>query len=65
MSDEALLDAAAVGKRLGMSKHAIYKMAAAKIIPYVMCGVKLTGRRFDLAEVKAALRVPASHEVSK
>jgi excisionase family DNA binding protein len=65
MSDDVLLNAAALAARLGLTKSSVYRLAAARKIPTYMAGAKLTGRRFDLAEVKAALRLPASHEVSK
>jgi excisionase family DNA binding protein len=57
MNDEVLLDATAIGAKLGMTKHSIYRMAASGAIPAYKAGAKLSGRRFSLAEVKEALRI--------
>lgn len=57
MSDDVLLDAATIGAKVGMGKSSIYRLAALGRIPSYGAGAKLTGRRFDLAEVRAALRV--------
>ncbi|MEP6959249.1 MAG: hypothetical protein ABI980_11015 [Nitrospirota bacterium] len=65
MDDGTLLDAAAVAFRLGMAKSSIYRMSAAGIIPSYACGPKLSGRRFDIGEVKAALKALAQKTVSK
>jgi excisionase family DNA binding protein len=53
----ALLDATEIAGRLGMAKSSIYSLAASGQIPCYRAGKKLRGRRFDLAEVRAALRV--------
>ena len=52
-----LMDATEIAGRLGMAKSSIYALCASGTIPAYKCGKKLRGRRFDLAEVKAALRV--------
>jgi hypothetical protein len=57
MTDGALMDATEISVRLGMAKSSIYSLAARGAIPCYGAGKKLRGRRFDLAEVKAALRV--------
>jgi excisionase family DNA binding protein len=64
-NDEVLLTAAAIGERLGLSKHSVYKMAAAGKIPTYACGAKLSARRFDLAEVLAALKVPVKPDAAE
>ena len=64
MEEGVLVDASVVAMRLGMAKTSIYRMAAAGLIPSYAAGPRLTGRRFDLAEVKAALRALAQKAVS-
>lgn len=65
MDSERLVNAATVAAKLGQAKTSIYRMAAAGIIPSYACGPKLSGRRFDLAEVKAELRALAQKAVTK
>ncbi len=56
METHSLVDAAVVAARLGMAKSSIYRLARAGLIPSYAAGLRLSGRRFDLAEVKAALK---------
>ncbi len=56
METHSLVDAAVVAARLGMAKSSIYRLAQAGLIPSYAAGPRLHGRRFDLAEVKAALK---------
>ncbi len=51
-----LVDAATVAAQLGQAKSSIYLLARAGRIPSYAAGPRLRGRRFDLAEVKAALK---------
>ena len=60
-----LIDAATIAARLGMAKSSVYRMAASGAISSYACGPKLSGRRFDLAEVKAELRALAQKAVTK
>ena len=60
MTEGALMDATEISVRLGMAKSSIYSLASSGHIPCYRAGKKLRGRRFDLAEVKAALRVSAN-----
>lgn len=57
MTDSVLMDAGEIAVRLGMAKSSIYSLCASGKIPAYKAGKLLRGRRFDLNEVKAALRV--------
>lgn len=57
MNDSVLMDAGEIAVRLGMAKSSIYSLCASGAIPAYKAGKLLRGRRFDLNEVKAALRV--------
>lgn len=63
METNILVDAATVAAHLGQAKSSIYRLAQAGIIPSFAAGPRLRGRRFDLAEVRAALRVLAQQAV--
>ena len=60
-----LIDATELAKQLGQAKSSIYRLRKRGIIPAYSAGPNLRGLRFDLAEVRDALRRPASLEVSK
>ena len=57
MTDSVLMDEGEIAVRLGMAKSSIYSLCASGKIPAYKAGKLLRGRRFDLNEVKAALRV--------
>ena len=59
MENDALVDAETVAEKLGQAKSSIYRLAKAGAIPSYAAGPRLRGRRFDIAEVRAALRMPA------
>lgn len=63
--DNTLVDAATVAAKLGQAKSSIYRMAQAGLIPSYAAGPRLRGRRFDLAEVRAALKELAQKSVTK
>jgi len=63
MDSDTLVDAATVAVKLGQAKSSIYRLAQAGLIPSYAAGPRLTGRRFDLAEVRAALKVLAQQTV--
>jgi hypothetical protein len=63
VSPEALVDAATVAAHLGQAKSSIYRLAQRGIIPSFAAGPRLRGRRFDLAEVRAALKALAQRAV--
>jgi len=65
MNTEALVDAATVAAHLGQAKSSIYRPAQAGLIPSYAAGPRLRGRRFDLAEVRAALKALAQQTVTK
>ena len=54
--DATLVDAAAVAAHLGQAKSSIYRLAQAGLIPSYAAGPRLRGRRFDLSEVRTALK---------
>ena len=60
----SLIDAAELAKHLGQAKSSIYRLHKRGVIPAYAAGPNLRGLRFDLNEVKEALRRPArtSHE---
>ncbi|MEX5215308.1 MAG: hypothetical protein NW703_14225 [Nitrospiraceae bacterium] len=62
--DTALVDAATVAAKLGQAKSSIYRLAQAGLIPSYAAGPRLRGRRFDVGEVKAALRALAQQSVA-
>ena len=66
---EALVTARVVSKAMGMAQGQVYRLAKRGIhnggIPSYQVGEKRGGVRFDLREVREALRRSTSHEVSK
>ena len=65
MDTDTLVDATTVAAHLGQAKSSIYRMAKLGLIPSYAAGPRLRGRRFDLAEVRAALRALAQQTVTK
>ncbi|MEO7861377.1 MAG: helix-turn-helix domain-containing protein [Nitrospirales bacterium] len=65
MDTDTLVDAATVAAKLGQAKSSIYRMAQTGLIPSYAAGPRLGGRRFDVAEVKAALKALAQQMVTK
>jgi predicted DNA-binding transcriptional regulator AlpA len=57
--NSALIDAAQLAKHLGQAKSSIYRLHKRGVIPAYAAGPNLHGLRFDLNEVKEALRRPA------
>ena len=64
METNILVDAATVAAHLGQAKSSIYRLAQAGLIPSYAAGPRLRGRRFDLTEVKEALRVLAQQRIA-
>lgn len=60
MNEQSLVSVDEAAWQLGMAKSSLYRLAARGIIPVYAVGPKLTGRRFDVAEVKEALRHAAT-----
>lgn len=54
--DATLIDATTVAAKLGQAKSSIYRLAQAGLIPSYAAGPRLRGRRFDLTEVREALK---------
>jgi len=65
MDTDSLVDAATVAAKLGQAKSSIYRLCQAGLIPSYAAGPRLRGRRFDLAEVRATLKVLAQQTVTK
>jgi predicted DNA-binding transcriptional regulator AlpA len=61
--ENTLVHAATVATKLGQAKSSIYRMAQAGIIPSYAAGPRLRGRRFDVAEVREALKALAQQTV--
>ncbi len=61
--ENTLVDAATVAFKLGQAKSSIYRMAQAGLIPSYAAGPRLRGRRFDLMEVREALKSLAQQTV--
>lgn len=62
---EKLVTARVVSEAMGMAASQVYRLAKLKKIPSFLVGEKKGGVRFDLREVREALRRPASHEMGK
>lgn len=62
---EKLVTAKVVSEAMGMAPSQVYRLARSGAIPSFSVGEKRGGVRFDLHEVKEALRRPVSREVSK
>ncbi len=65
MDTDTLVDAATVAAKLGQAKSSIYRLAQSGLIPSYAAGPRFRGRRFDLAEVRAALKALAQQTVKK
>ena len=63
MESKNLVDAAVVAAHLGQAKSSIYRLAQAGLIPSYAAGPRLRGRRFDLGEVRDALKALAQKKV--
>lgn len=61
--DNTLVDAATLAEKLGQAKSSVYRMAQAGLIPSYAAGPRLRGRRFDIAEVREALKSLARQQV--
>ena len=57
---EQLVDAATAAHQLGTTRSSLYRLAKAGKIPSYACGPRLSGVRFDLAEVREVLRRPVT-----
>lgn len=54
----ALVDATELAKHLGQAKSSIYRLQKRGLIPAYAAGPNMRGLRFDVAEVREALRRP-------
>jgi excisionase family DNA binding protein len=55
---DSLVNARVISERLGMAQSRVYSLARSGAIPSYQVGGKKSGVRFDLREVKEALRRP-------
>ncbi len=60
MSERCLVSVDAAARQLGMAKSSLYRLAARGHVPSYAAGPKLTGRRFDVSELREALRLAAT-----
>jgi len=56
MNDRCLVNVAEAARQLGLAKSSLYRMAARGIVPSYAVGPKLSGRRFDVAELRSAMK---------
>lgn len=56
MTDQVLVDATTLAHQIGQAKSSVYRLAKRGAIPFYAAGPRLRGLRFDVAEVKEALR---------
>jgi len=56
---DSLVNAATLAAKLGQAKSSIYRLAQAGLIPSYAAGPRLRGRRFDIVEVRDALKALA------
>jgi len=64
MDTENLVSAKEAAKVLGMGVGSLYRLARKRLIPSYKAGPSLSGVRFSIGELKAALRRPAREECS-
>jgi predicted DNA-binding transcriptional regulator AlpA len=62
MEHDSLVDADTLAKKLGQATSSIYRLAKSGAIPSFKAGPRDRGLRFDLQEVKEALRRPAKEQ---
>jgi predicted DNA-binding transcriptional regulator AlpA len=65
MESDSLVDADTLARKLGQATSSIYRLAKSGAIPSFKAGPRGRGVRFDLQEVKKALRRPAAESVRK
>lgn len=58
MREQGLVSATEAARQLGLAKSSLYRMAASGLIPSYRVGPRLAGRRFDVEEIRTALRQP-------
>lgn len=60
MNEPLLVSAAEAAHALGIARSTLYRIASAKLIPSYAVGLKAGGRRFNVQEVREALRIPSA-----
>lgn len=65
MESESLVDAGTLARKLGQATSSIYRLAKSGAIPSFKAGPRGRGVRFDLNEVRQALRRMPGEEVGK
>lgn len=56
MNEPCLVTATEAARQLGMARSSLYRLAARGLIGAYAAGPKLTGRRFDVQEIRAVLK---------
>ena len=56
MNDHRLVGAAEAARQLGMARSSLYRLATRGCIPSYAAGPQLTGRRFDVQEIRGVLK---------
>lgn len=59
---DKLVTAKVVSEVMGMAQSQVYRLAKRALIPSFQVGEKMGGVRFDLREVREALRRPAKEQ---
>jgi hypothetical protein len=62
---QRLVTVAALAKEVGQARSSLYRMAKLGVIPSYSAGPRLNGLRFDVEEVRRALRKAAVSHVAK
>lgn len=65
MESDSLVDARTLAKKLGQATSSIYRLSRSGAIPSFKAGPRGRGVRFDLNEVRQALRRTPVEEVGK
>jgi predicted DNA-binding transcriptional regulator AlpA len=59
MSEPCLVTASEAARQLGMARSSLYRLATRGCIPWYAAGPQLTGRRFDVQEIRSVLKEAA------
>jgi predicted DNA-binding transcriptional regulator AlpA len=59
MNESCLVTATEAARQLGMARSSLYRLATRGCIPSYAAGPQLTGRRFDVQEIRSVLKEAA------
>ncbi len=65
MNEDCLVGAAEAARQLGMARSSLYRLAMRGRIPSYAAGPLLTGRRFDVKEIRRVLKHAAKPEATE